>query len=96
MQCLHDDKGEHKINCAKALQQPYGLHQHRTKTRGTDKCWKWMVKPFIKDLEKRFDIRARDVNTIRKQEALHGVKETEEERTFYLDQSCRERKLLCD
>ena len=51
-----------------------------------------MVKPFIKDLEKGFDIWARDVNVIKKQEALHGVKETEEERALYLDQICG----LCD
>ena len=43
-----------------------------------------------------FDIQARDVNAIRKQEALHGVKETEEERAFYFDQICREGELLCD
>ena len=50
----------------------------------------------IKDLEKGFDIRARDVNAIRKQEALHGMKKTEEERAFYLDRIGGERMLLCD
>ena len=67
-----------------------------TKARTTDKWWERMVKPFIKDLEKGFDIRARDVNVIRKQEALHGVEETEEERAFYLNRICGERRLLCD
>ena len=62
----------------------------------TDKWWDQMVKPFIKDLEKGFDIRARDINVRRKQEALQGVKETEEERAFYLDRICGERRLLCD
>ena len=56
-----------------------------TKEWTTDKWWERMVKTFIKDLEKGFDIRAKDVNAIRKQEALHGMKEIEEERAFYLD-----------
>ena len=55
------------------------------------------MKQFITNLEKAFDIRAREVNAlIMKQEALHVVKETEEERAFYLDQICGERKFLCD
>ena len=53
------------------------------------------MKPFIKDLEKGFDIRARDVNAIKKQQALHWVKVTEEDRAFYMDQNCVERKLVC-
>ena len=55
-----------------------------------------MVKQLITHLEKEFDIRAREVNALMKQEALHGVKETEEERAFYLDRICGERRLLCD
>ena len=43
-----------------------------------------------------FDIRARDVSAIRKQEALHGVKKAEEERAFYFDQVYGEGELLCD
>ena len=53
------------------------------------------MKPFIKELEKRFEIRARDINAIKKQQALHGVRVTEEERAFYLDQICGEWKLVC-
>ena len=45
-----------------------------------------VVKPFIKDLEKGLDIRVRDVDVSRKQEAMHGVKEIKEEWAFYLDQ----------
>ena len=37
-----------------------------TKARMTDKWWEGMVKPFIRVLEKGFDILARDVNAIRK------------------------------
>ena len=88
-----------KANTKSAVLKLYNKFRtltNTTRARRTDKWWEQTVKPFVKHLEKGFDIRARDETAIKKQEAMHGVKETEEERAFYLDQICGERKLVCD
>ena len=56
------------------------------KARMTDKWVKEKVEPFLESLNQGLGIRTMDVAFRRKQEDIHGVKETEVEEEFWKDQ----------
>ena len=66
------------------------------KARMTDKWVKEKVEPFLESLNQGLDIRTMDIAFRRKQEDIHGVKETEVEEEFWKDQIGGKRIGFCD
>ena len=62
----------------------------------TKTWWQRKAKSFIEELDGGFDIRARSSTAVKKQEQAHGVKETDEEDSFYYNQIFGDRKMICE
>lgn len=86
-------------NICKAVRKLYdefrGLSRSSSK-RQTEKWWLGKAKPFVEELERGFDIRAKSSTAVKKQEQAHGVKETDEEDWFYFNQIFGDRKMVCE
>lgn len=66
------------------------------KARMTEKWVKEKVEPWLKSIEEGMDIRTSDKDARKKQEEIHGVKETEDEEAFWQDQMIGKRVGHCE
>ena len=78
------------------LYQAFKAMQKCPKARMTEKWVQEKLNPYVADLQKGFDIRTEDKEFRVKQEKEFGVKETEDEEKFYLDQIKGERVGYCE
>ena len=87
---------KHKKNVIGAILKLYDefkLKVRYPKQKQTEKWKEGSAKSFTLSLQKGFDIKAQDKQYIKKQEELYGVKETEVEHEFLVDQVQGERKM---